>query len=162
MKTVIDKKSTENKVSLRALDKTVRKKIKEPPKDPIKEKRDRFTEFIKTSHPDLKKHLEKTTKKGKMELNIDAMDPVKTLLKQKTGLTINEIHKLSKLAYDWKKVERGDNGPILNLSDPYRDRLFGVMIHALHYILVDPFKHEKGKPSFAYYESMTEEEKIET
>jgi len=162
LKTVIDKKSTENKVSLKALDKKVRKMVKEPPKDPIKEKRDRLTEFIKTSHPSLKKHLEKTTKKGKMELNIDAMDPVKDLLKQKTGLTINEIHKLSQLAYDWKKVERGDNGPILTLSNPYRDRLFGVMIDALHHILVNPFKHEKGKPSFAYYESMTEEEKIDT
>jgi hypothetical protein len=162
MKTAIDKKSKENKGSLRALDKKVRKKIKEQPKEPIKEKRNRFTEFIKTSHPYLKKHLEKTTKKGKMELSIDAMDPVKTILQQKTSLTSNEIHKLSKLAYDWKEVEKGDNGPILSLSDPYRDRLFGVMIHALHHILVNPFKHEKGKPSFAYYESMTEEEKIET
>lgn len=100
--------------------------------------------------------------KGKMELNIDAMDPVKILLQQKTGLTTSEIHELSKLSYDWKKVERGDNGPILSLSNPYRDRLFGVMIHTLHHLLVNPFKHEKGKPSFAYYESMTDEEKIET
>jgi hypothetical protein len=161
MKTAIDKKSTENKITLGALDKQVREKIKEPPEEPIKEKMDRFMEFIKTAQPSLKKHLEKTTKKGKTELNVDAMDPVKDLLQQKTGLSTNEICELSRLAYGWKKVERGSD-PILSLSEPYRDRLFGVMIHTLHHLLVNPFKHEKGKPSFAYYELMTEEEKIDT
>jgi len=162
MKKVIDKKSATNRTSLKALGKKVQDKMKEQRPDRIKEKRDRFTEFIKTAHPRLKKHLEKTTKKGKMELNIDAMEPVKILLQQKTGLTLDTICKLSQKAYDWKRVQKGDNGPILLLSGPYRDRLFGVMIHALHYMFVDPFKHEKGKLSFAFYESMTEEEKIDT
>jgi hypothetical protein len=49
-----------------------------------------------------------------------------------------------------------------NKNERYRDRLFGVMIHSLHHLFVNPSKHEQGKPSFAYYESMTEEEKIET
>ena len=104
-----------------------------------------------------------------MELNIDAMDPIINLLKQKTGLSINEITKLSQTSYDWKSVEKGDNGPILTLvnkkpnnDEKYRDRLFGVMIFALHQLFVDPYKHEKGKPSFVYYESMTDEEKIDT
>ncbi len=162
MKEVIDNQATENKVSLRALEKQVKKIIKEKSPDSIKEKRDRLMEFIKTSYPSLKKHLQKTTKRGKMELNIDAMDPVKTLLQQKTGLTLDTICKLSRRAYDWKTVEKGDNGPILNLSGPYNDRHFGVMIYTLHHILVNLFKHEKGEPSFAFYESMTEEEKIET
>jgi len=162
MKGIIDKKSTANKTSLKVLEKTIQDKIKEQPSDLIKEKTDRFKEFIKTSHPSLKKHLDKTTKKGKMELNIDAMDPVKNLLQQKTGLTLDSIFDLSKRAYDWKEVTKGDNGPMLLLSTPYRDRLFGVMIHALHDMFVNTSKHEKGKPSFAFYESMTEEEKIDT
>lgn len=162
MKEIIDKKSTANKTSLKVLEKTVQDKIKGQPSDIIKEKTDRFKEFIKTSHPGLKKHLDKTTKNGKMELSIDAMDPVKILLQQKTGLTLDSICDLSKRAYDWKEVTRGDNGPMLLLSNAYRDRLFGVMINALHEMFVNTSKHEKGKPSFAFYESMTEEEKIDT
>lgn len=162
MKETIDNKSTENKISLKVLEKKIQEKIKEQPPDPIKEKMDRLSEFIKNSNPLLKKHLNKTTKKGKMELNIDAMDPVKELLQLKTGLKDNEIHDLSKRAYDWKDPVKGDNGPILKLSSPYRDRFFGIMIDALHHLFVNPFKHEQGKPSFAYYESMTDEEKIDT
>jgi hypothetical protein len=162
MKEIIDKESTANKTSLKVLEKKIQDKIKEQPSDIIKEKTDRFKEFIKTSHPSLKKHLDKTTKKGKMELSIDAMDPVKILLQQKIGLTLDSICDLSKRAYDWKEVTKGDNGPMLLLSTAYRDRLFGVMINALHEMFVNTSKHEKGKPSFAFYESMTEEEKIDT
>lgn len=169
MKETIDEKSTENKTKLGILEQKIHEKAKEQPSDLVKEKMERFTEFIKTSHPLLKKHLDKTTKKGKMELNIDAMDPVINLLKQKTDLIISEIASLSQRSYDWKSVEKGDSGSVLTLvnnkpnsDEKYRDRIFGVMIFALHYLFVDPFKHEKGKPSFAYYESMTDEEKIDT
>jgi hypothetical protein len=161
MKEIINKKSATNRTSLKTLEKTVQDKIKEQPIDIIKEKTDRFNEFIKTSHPDLKKHLEKTTKKGKTEFDIDAMNPVKELLQRKTGLTtLDSICDLSKKAYGWKEVQKGDN-PKLLLSKEYRDRLFGVMIDALHELFVNTSKHEKGKPSFAFYESMTEEEKID-
>ncbi|MGB8780907.1 MAG: ATP-binding protein [Candidatus Bathyarchaeia archaeon] len=161
MKEVINKKSATNRTFLKTLEKTVQDKIKEQPTDIIKEKTDRFNEFIKTSHPDLKKHLEKTTKKGKTEFDIDAMNPVKELLQRKTGLTtLDSICDLSKKAYGWKEVQKGDN-PKLLLSEEYRDRLFGVMIDALHELFVNTSKHEKGKPSFAFYELMTKEEKID-
>jgi hypothetical protein len=161
MKKIIDGRTVADKVSIETLEKTIQDKIKEQPVDIIKEKTERFQEFVKTSHPDLKEHFGMTTKKGKMELNIDAMDPVKKLLQKKTGLTLDSICDLSKRAYGWKDIQRGDR-PMLLLSTPYRDRLFGVMIHALHFMFVDPSKHEKGKPSFAFFESMAGEEKIDT
>ena len=161
MKKVIDAVSKKDKKSLTKLEEAVKDKAKEQNIDPVKEKRAIFMELIKTAHPSLKKHLEKTTQKGKMELNIDAMEPVKILLQQKTGLTLDSICKLSQRAYDWKKVEKGDNGPILNLSDPHHDQLFGVMITALHDFFVNKFKHEQGKSSFAFFESITEEERIQ-
>ena len=109
----------------------------------------------------LKNDFEKTTQKGKMELNIDAMDPVKDILQQKTGLRLDTICKLSQKAYDWKAVEKGDNGPILKLSgEAYCDRNFGVMIHTLHDLFVNSAKHKKGEPTFAFFESMTEEERL--
>jgi len=162
MKKTIDKESRGNKISLKAL----KRKIEEKPQDRISIRKDRFNEFAGTSHPLLKKHLGKTTKKGRMELDIDAMDPVKTLLKQKTGLKL-DAHELSKRAYDWKEIVKGDNGPMLCLPDEcpqniYRGRLFGVMIQALRELFLNPSKHEKGRSSFSYYESMTEEERIDT
>jgi hypothetical protein len=161
MKKIIDNVSTKDKESLKKLEEQVEEKRKVQKNDPIKEKRDQFNEFIKTAHPSLKKHLEKTTQKGKMELNIDAMDPVKDILQQKTGLTLDTICKLSQKAYDWKTVEKGDNGPILKLSgEVYCDRNFGVMIHALHDLFVNSAKHKKGEPTFAFFESMTEEERL--
>jgi hypothetical protein len=160
MKKIIDKESVKNRASLRKLKKTVHDRIKGQPSDIVKEKTDRFNEFVKTSHPDLKKHLEKATKAGKIEFDIDAMNPVKELLQQKTGLTtLDSICDLSQKAYGWNKVQKGDN-PKLLLSTEYRDRLFGVMIDALHELFVNTSKHEKGKASFAFYESMADEEKI--
>jgi hypothetical protein len=169
MKEIIDKKSSEDKTKLRNLEEKINAKIKQQPSDLAREKMERFSEFIKTSHPLLKKCLDETTRRGKMQLNIDAMNSVTELLKQKTGLSVNELAVLSQRSYDWKSVERGDSGPMLTLANKkpnsderYRDRIFGVMIFALHHLFVDPFKHEKGKPSFAYYELMTDEEKIDT
>ncbi len=162
MKKSIDKESKKNKTDLKKLEQQILNIIKDQTPDPIKEKMARLSDFIKTAKPLLKRHLSKTTKKGKLELNIDAMAPVIDLLQQKTGLRENELSKLTRRAYDWKEVEPGDNGPILQLSGAYRDRLFGAMIYALYHLFVNPSKHEKDNPSFAYYESMTDEEKIDT
>jgi len=162
MKKTIDKESNKNRIEIKKLEKAIKKKKKRQPSDLVKEKMERFSDFIKNSRPILKRHLSKTTQKGKLELNIDAMAPVKDLLQQKTGLTENDLSTLTRRAYDWKDVTKGDNGPILQLSESYRDRHFGAMIYGLYNLFVNPFKHEKGKPIFAYYESMTEEEKIET
>jgi hypothetical protein len=169
MKEAIDLKSAEENKSIEELEKEILEKTKEGPSDLIKEKMERLSELTKACHPELKEHLRLTTKRGKLELNIDAMDPVANLLRQKTGLSISEIAELSQRSFDWKNVERGDNGPILTLAnkkpnneDRYRDRLFGAMISALHYLFVDPYKHERGKISFSYYETMSDEEKIDT
>jgi hypothetical protein len=162
MKEVIDQIATENRKAVKDIEEEIEEKAKEQIVDPLKEKTDRFNDFIKTTHPILRKHLEKMTKKGKLQLNIDAMEPVRTLLQQKTGLNLDSINELSKRAYDWKAVQKGDNGPILVLSRDYKDRDFGVMINSLHDLFVNGCKHELGKDSFRFFESMTEEEKMQT
>ena len=163
MKEEIDDLASEKRKEFKVIEKTVEEKEKEHVSiDPFKESSDRFYAFLKTAHPSLKTHIEKTTKKGKLQLNIDAMEPVKALLQKKTGLNLDEISKLSKRAYDWKMVQKGDNGPILVLTGDYKDRDFGVMINCLHDIFVNGWKHEQGKKSFKFFETMTETERMET
>lgn len=160
LKKVIDQESKKDKESLKELEVRVEANDKKQKNDPVKELRDQLSEYIKTAHPSLKKHFEKTTQKGKMELNIDMMEPVRDLLKQKTGLKDNEISDLSRKAFDWKKVEKGDNGPIIRLANDYHDRHFGVLIYSFHDLFVNAAKHEKGQEPFAFFESMTEEERL--
>ncbi len=161
MKGVIDKESVANKTSLEEIKKTIQNRIKEQPSNIFKDKTIRFNEFIRTSHPALKKHLDKTTKKGKLEFDINAMNPVKELLQLKTGLTtVSEISDLSRKAFGWKDIPKVDN-PLLLLSDgKYRDRLFGAMIVALNELFVNTSKHEKGEATFAFYETMTKDDKF--
>lgn len=161
IKEAINKRSENNRKSLTKLEGNIQEKLKEEPANIIRERMDRFNEFVKTCHPALKTHLEKTTKKGKVEFEIDAMAPVKELLLQKTGLKASDsIMELSKKAYGWKDVQKGDN-PKLLLSTEYHDRFFGVMIHAVHDLFVNMSKHEKGESSFKFFESMSEEEKLD-
>lgn len=162
MKKTLDKESDKNITGIKEIKKEIEEKKAVPPRDPIKEKRELFDNYIKTCNPALRKHLTKTTKKGKIEFNIAAMDPIKELLQQKTGLIQNDIHKLSKRAYDWRDISKGASGPLLELSYPYRDRYFGVMIQALQELFINPFKHDRGKTRFEYFETMTEEEKLGT
>lgn len=162
LKKAIDEVSKKDQKDLKDVEEQVEEKEKKQKIDPVKEKRDLFNESIRTAHPSLKAHLEKTTQKGKMELNIDAMDPVKDLLQQKTGLTLDTITKLSQRAYNWKNSISGDNGPMLKLTgNDYYDRNFGIMISALHDLFVNKAKHEKGTPAFNFFESLTEEERIQ-
>jgi hypothetical protein len=163
MKEVIDALASENRKAVKALEDTIEEKTKEQTGvDPLKENTDRFNAFIKTAHPTLRKHLEKTTKKGKLQLNIDAMEPVRTLLQQKTGLNLDSICELSQRAYGWKAVEKSGINPILLLHSDYKDRFFGAMIHSLHDLFVNGAKHEQGKDSFRFFDSMSEAEKMQT
>jgi hypothetical protein len=163
MKEVIDQKASGDRKAVKELQEKIEEKAKEQTTiSPLREKTDRFNDFVKTAHPALKQHLEKTTKKGKLQLNIDAMEPVRSLLQQKTGLNLDSICDLSKRAYNWKAVQKGDNGPLLRLSGDYSDRHFGVMIYTLHDMFVNKCKHESGKEAFSFFESMSEEEKMQT
>lgn len=163
MKNEIDIIASENRKDVKALEEKIEEKAKEQTSaNPLKESSDILNAFIKTTHPSLRKHLEKTTKKGKLQLNLDAMEPVRDLLQEKTGLNLDEISQLSKRAYDWKMVEKGNNGPILLLTGEYKDRDFGVMINCLHDLFVNGWKHEQGKKTFRFFESMTEAEKTQT
>jgi hypothetical protein len=97
------------------------------------------------------------------ELNVTA--PIIELLKEKTGLTENDLSKLTQKAYGWKTIEKSDARPLLTISNgmnEWRDRCLGVMIYSLHELFVNPTKHEKGKPSFFWFESLnkTEEQEI--
>jgi hypothetical protein len=163
MKRVIDAKAIADRQAIKELHEKIEQKSKAKlTKTPPKDYSERLNDLAKTAHPALKQLLQTTTKKGKAEFNIDAMEPVRQLLQQKTGLDLPEFSDLCKRAYDWKVVQKGDNGPILQLSDDYTDRHFGVLIYALHHLFVDKAKHARGKAAYDFFESMTEEEKQQT
>ena len=119
--------------------------------------------------PIMKSSLTRITKKG---LDFPAMgitDPMRDLLKDKTGLTDNEIFRLSKAAYGWENIIPGKNPPMLlidSMEDNNRDTKhfnrnlrFGVMIYAIHDLFVNLSKHELGKDSLQWFEDTTREER---
>ena len=122
--------------------------------------------------PFVRNILSSTTKKGKLSLQLSVTDPIRDILKTKTGLESNEIHELSQKAYGWDLIKEGKNPPILtldptfnnkNLNDRKKNRnlRFGVMVYAIHDLFINMAKHEKDKESFEWFEGATEEERIE-
>lgn len=161
MKQVIDNKSQQDKQELTKLEPQIKKT---KPTDILQEKRERFNILTEFSPEPIRKHLEKLSAKGKLELELNAMQEIINVLKEKTGSKLNEVHQLSKIAYGWKDVTPSDDRAILTLTEEgrkYRDRCFGVMIHAMHDLFVNAAKHEKGKESFNWFENCSEEEKYE-
>ena len=116
--------------------------------------------------------LSKITKKGKISLQSSLTDPIRDILKTKTGSKSNEIYKLSQDAYGWEIIKEGKNPPILTLDPTFnnknqnstkknRNLRFGVLIYAIHDLFINMAKHEKDNESFEWYEGATDEEKIE-
>lgn len=102
--------------------------------------------------------------KGTITPELNVTEPLIKLIKKKTGLTDNELSKLTKKAYGWKTIEKSDSRSLLTISNginEWRDRCLGVMIYSLHELFVNPTKHETGKPSFFWFESLNSNEKRE-
>lgn len=119
--------------------------------------------------PAMKASVARSTKKGLEHFEISATDAIKEILIKRTGYAPNkhEIYALSKLAYGWdEKKGKGNpwriiaNNPILSL-DPInkrRNRLFGIMIYIVHDLIVNLYKHERGKESFKWFEDSPEDD----
>ena len=125
---------------------------------------DTLKERIERLPASCKPCLSQLYSKGTITPELNVTEPLIKLMKKKTGLTDNELSKLSKKAYGWKKIEKSDDRPLLTISSGmsnYRDRFLGVMIYSLHELFVNPTKHEKGKPSFFWFESLNSTEKRE-
>ena len=126
----------------------------------IKQQKELFKAFVKSFPKPLQDHLAKFSATGKLELELSVTDALVELLKQKTGLTENEMAKLSSQAYGWEKVTPNQSSPILALRNKEnKDRYFGVFLYAIHDMFVNTYKHEKGMESFEWFEGLGEEEK---
>lgn len=119
--------------------------------------------------PMMKSSLTRITKKGLEFPSMSITDPMRDLLKERTGLDDNEIIRLSQAAYGWEKVIATSKPPLL-LFDPTKDKpkenkhlnrnlRFGVMIYAIHDLFVNLHKHDVGKDSLQWFENSSKEEK---
>lgn len=133
-----------------------------------KSEKEQLAELIETLHPKLKSNIKRMTKAGQLHPEIAVTDGIIDLLKQKTGLDKNEMMELSKLAYGWNAVNPKEN-PILTIVPSQKDnatswqaqrnRRLGVMIHTVHDLFVNMYKHERGTSSSMGFEDATGEEK---
>jgi len=119
--------------------------------------------------PKMKSSLTRITKKGLEFPVMSITDPMRDLLKERTGLDENEIIRLSQAAYGWEKVIAASKPPLL-LFDPTKDKTkenkhlnrnlrLGVMIYTIHDLFVNLYKHELGKDSLQWFEDSSKEEK---
>ena len=166
LKPLIDAKSSKQKNAITEIESQI---IKETPK--IKKKFD-LKMIVDSLSPSVKENINKMSKKGLKHPAISATDSLRDLLKEKTGLNSNEISGLSKAAFGWNKVIKG-NEPLLTIdqlmskNDKYyeirasRNRNLGVMIYAIHDLFVNMCKHEKGKESFKWLEELSDEKQDE-
>lgn len=89
------------------------------------------------------------------------------ILKKKTGLQTNEIRELSKEAYGWSSANPLSKDPILvfdkrlDKHSKNRNLYLGIMIYAIHDIIVNSYKHEKGSDTLKWFEEASDEEKYE-
>ncbi len=121
----------------------------------------------------MKEGIKRVRKKGLSDPNISITDPLRDILKEKTGSKSNEIIELSKKAYGWTDV-KGSGKPILTIDPLFtdvnknnqrtaqraaRNRRFGVMIYTIHDLFVNLYKHEKGMDSMKWFEDLPKDEK---
>jgi hypothetical protein len=167
---VIKKEGKDRATLLKKIDKKYQKAVSSSKTEQLKIKREHLVETLGYCRTAVKRQFEKINKKpiGKLEINV--MEPVRDLLKRKTGLKINEFKELSKEAFGWSGVSKGGKDPLLTI-DPLlnkdktnkmrmeRNLRFGVLIYELQDLLVNIPKHESGAESFKWFENASEEEK---
>jgi len=161
MKQVIDKQSQQDK---QELTKVISQTKTTKPTTSLEAIKERFNILIGCSPDPIKKYLEQLSAKGKLEPEINAMQVIVNILKQKTSSKLNEINGLSKIAFGWQDVTPSKERSILTLTEgnkniKNRDKYFGVMIYALQDLFINAAKHEKGIPSFNWFENCSEEER---
>jgi len=121
--------------------------------------------------------LKHTKRDGVIDPSVNLTDVLASALRKKASLPDYEMHVLTKKAFDWESVQglKGSKGPILTIVGPFdaesddekdrrlaaRNRRFGVMVYAIHDLLVNPDKHSKGELSFAWLEKSSKAEQLE-
>jgi len=171
MKTVIDNISKKNKTEVAKIE----VKIKSLKPEIIRMKKEQLEATVNNLPQPVKESIKRASKKGLLYPEISVTDSIKTILKNKTGLSSNEIFYLSQAAYGWKSVSSSSTHPLL-MIDPAektatttkernyaikRNRHFGVMILNIHDLFVNLCKHKTGTDSFQWFEGSSEEEKYE-
>ena len=110
----------------------------------------------------VRKSVKRVSKKNWEHLELSITDPLKDILQRKTGLTHNEILKLTQDAYGWRDVNilKGSKSILaIDKNKEIRNARFGVLIYAFHDLFVNLYKHERGNDSFKWYEDLCEEER---
>ncbi len=163
MKATIDKESERNRKTVEDLN----ARISQPNQDLLKKKKDELDSIINGLPTDVKNSIKRASSKGRMHPEMSVTDSIVDILKRKTGLQINEVRDLSKEAYGWSSVNPSDKDPLIifdKRTDKHsrnRNLRLGVMIYAIHDILVNSYKHEKGAEALGWFEDVNEEEKYE-
>lgn len=168
MKSVLDSESTHNREELKSIKTTMGDK--EPS---LKEVKLAHLESTIQSLPKpFKNAIPKTRKKGKIPLQLSLTDCIRDKLKERTGLSSNEIQELSRQAFGWEIIKEGKKPPLLSIDPTYnnqnqdstkrnRNMRFGLMIYTIHDLFINMTKHEKDNESFEWFEALPEEEQIE-
>lgn len=171
MKAVLDNISKKNKIEVAKIE----VKIKSLKPEIIRMKKEQLEATVNNLPQLVKESIKRASKNGLLYPEISVTDIIKTILKNKTGLSSNEIIILSKAAYGWKDVISTSTHPLL-LIDPAektatnererdfairRNRHFGVMILNIHDLFVNLCKHKTGTDSFQWFEGSSEVEKYE-
>jgi len=149
-------------------------------KDPKLLKRnqmDAFNTMVLNFPPELRKQVIPMLKSGDFKIEDSVLKSLKKLLKEKISSRENDMFKLSMEAFGWKcldKTKKGHNVQentnsnwivtektkltITNNNNKRRDRFLGITLYALENIFVNASKHEEGKDSFFWFDSMSKEE----
>lgn len=127
---------------------------------------------INNTCPCVKKSLSRATRKGLSYPEMSITDAIREALQEKTGLDSYDIIELSKSAYGWNTVTISDKPPLLAIDtvkdktdsprkNKHRNRnaYFGVMIYAIHDLIVNTSKHQKK--SVKWFDDAEKEEKEE-
>jgi hypothetical protein len=176
MKKQIDEQSDIDKKNLETLSEkiTIAKKTNSEGKDELAIAKEQYKSYCKGTAEDFQDYEKKFSSHGKLDFDLSITRPLITLLQEKTQLTSNEIIELSKAAYGWTAVNPSVNVPLLTVDAQLNERKiterekkrilnrnadFGVMIYAVHDLLVNLEKHKRGQPSLHWFENASDVEK---
>jgi len=123
----------------------------------------RAKDEIRKTIQNLPKPVQKSMKRfkgdGLLEPVITVADAIEDLLKKKTGDNPDKFIDLTQNAYGWSNVSaRGDPKLWIHYIEE-KNRRFGVMVYSFYDLIINEFKHEKGKEVLKWLEDVPEVER---
>jgi hypothetical protein len=161
LKNHIDMKIRDETAKVNEIEQQIKKDKASPSEYKIKQKR--LNETIESLPSPLKSSIKRTNLKGRIIPEMSITDPIKEILAEKVGHD-GEIRDLTQEAYGWKDIHVEKGKRVLTLGDKtkhYRDARLGLFIYAFHDIAVNLCKHEKEGDSFEWFNSCSDEEKMD-